>query len=520
MTRIPEKNKKIRDAGRSAAAPCSIPFDVAGYGKTVTILGLILRDKMGWDTREEHIQSYISGVFGNGCIIKYGLLSMKRIATNLIVVGTTIIRQWMKELDETTLDYIVVTSRKTLESMDPSQHDVVLCSPVFYNPLLERFPSYAWKRFIYDEPPHTRISSMRQVIAGFIWFITATPDILLNQHRNPHNFLSNIFTQYMDYNLYKNLIVKNDDEYVRRSFSLPPLFEHHHVCFQPVFHAVKDLLSDSILEMISAGNVEGAVRVLGGNATSNLFELIEKDKRDAIQYVEYKIARFERTGDGEKMEKWVRRREKLICELEQLNERVNALVSVVPCPICLEKKTDPVLVCCCQNVFCGGCVLKWLRGHNTCPLCRRSITSDRLIYISSSSSVPDLHMRKEVVLPSKVDTILKILQEKTAEGGKIIIFSSFQETFELIRMTLNDNGFRFGEVRGSIAMREKILADFKDHDLDILFLNSIDSGAGLDLPEATDIILFHPMSESTLTQIRGRAYRIGRRVPLHIHYLR
>lgn len=515
-----EEKKSISHSTYRIDMNISIYSDVAGYGKTATVLGLIVRDKMGWDTREEHIQSYISGVFGNGCIIKYGLLSMKRIATNLIVVGTTIIRQWMRELDETTLNYIVITSRKMLESMDPSEHDVVLCSPAFYNPLLERFPSYAWKRFIYDEPPHTRISSMRQVIAGFIWFITATPDILLNQHRNPHNFLSNIFTQYMDYNLYKNLIVKNEDEYVRRSFSLPPLFEHQHVCFQPVFHAVKDLLSDSILEMISAGNIEGAVRVLGGNATSNLYELIEKDKRDAIQYVEYKITRFGRTGDCEKMDKWTRRRDKLVRELEQLNERVNTLVSASPCPICLEKKTNPVLVCCCQNVFCGACVLKWLQGHDTCPLCRRPITSDRLIYISSDTVPPHAVVSEDTMPPSKVDTILKILHEKTGEGGKVIIFSSFQETFELIRMTLNENGFRFGEVRGSIATRERILSDFKEHDLDILFLNSIDSGAGLDLPEATDIILFHPMSDSTLTQIRGRAYRIGRSVPLHIHYLR
>jgi SNF2 family DNA or RNA helicase len=265
------------------------------------------------------------------------------------------------------------------------------------------------------------------------------------------------------------------------------------------------------------------VRVLGGNATSNLYELIEKDKRDAIQYVEYKIARFGRTGDGDKMEKWLRRREKLHRDLEQLNERVGILVSVAPCPICLEKKTEPVLVCCCQNVFCGGCVLKWLQTHDTCPLCRRAITSDRLIYISSSSPPSETLADDNVmepVLPSKVETILKILQEKMAEKGKVIIFSSFQETFDLIRMTLNENDFRFGEIRGSMAAREKVITEFKEHDLDILFLNSIDSGAGLDLPEATDIILFHPMSESMLTQIRGRAYRIGRCLPLHIHYLR
>ena len=34
------------------------------------------------------------------------------------------------------------------------------------------------KSMIFDEPTHTHIPAMRNLIAGFYWFITATPDLL------------------------------------------------------------------------------------------------------------------------------------------------------------------------------------------------------------------------------------------------------------------------------------------------------------------------------------------------------
>lgn len=515
-----ERTKHILHTTYCIDLNMSIYSDMTGYGKTVSMIGLILRDKMEWDVEKEHIQSFISGVYGNGCIVKRSLVSLKRISTNLIVAGTTIIKQWMDELEETDLRFSVVTSRKKLDQMDPREYDIVLCSPSFYNYLLERFPSYAWKRFIYDEPTHTKITSMRQVIAGFIWFITATPELLLQQHRYSHNFLSSIFTQYMDYNLYKNLIVKNDDDYVVKSFSLPPMIVHRHRCFQPVFHVVKDLISDTIMEMISAGNIEGAVRCLGGNSTSNIFDLIEKDKRACIQQAEWKIERFQRMGDELKVVKWQERLQKLQHDLAQLQERTQSLIHSSPCSICLEKKKKPILLSCCQNMFCGQCVLQWSQKNSTCPLCRRRITTENIIYVSQDDEEAETSCEGDTpqMPPSKIDMIMRIIKNNV--DSKIIVFSSFHETFDIIRETLRENEVRFGEIRGGIAMREKTIQQFKESsDLNVLFLNSMEEGAGLNLQVATDLILYHPMSDSMFTQIRGRAYRIGRTQPLHIHHL-
>jgi len=60
---------------------------------------------------------------------------------------------------------------------------------------------------------------------------------------------------------------------------------------------------------------------------------------------------------------------------------------------------------------------------------------------------------------------------------------------------------------------------FKDGKLKVIFLNSSFDGAGLNLQEATDIILYHDMPPHTQSQIIGRANRIGRQLPLHVHHL-
>ena len=141
MMETREATRKIAHPSYCIDLTTSIYGDITGYGKTVAILGLIIRDKMAWDLDQDHIQSFISGVYGNGCIVKRSLLSLRRLNTTLIVAGTTILRQWMEELDETTLHYTVITNHKKLDQINPSEYEVVLCAPSFYNMLMERFPN-------------------------------------------------------------------------------------------------------------------------------------------------------------------------------------------------------------------------------------------------------------------------------------------------------------------------------------------------------------------------------------------
>ncbi len=41
------------------------------------------------------------------------------------------------------------------------------------------------------------------------------------------------------------------------------------------------------------------------------------------------------------------------------------------CTICTNILTDPVLTECCGQLFCDGCLKKWLKRKKTCPHCRK-----------------------------------------------------------------------------------------------------------------------------------------------------
>ena len=118
---------------------------------------------------------------------------------------------------------------------------------------------------------------------------------------------------------------------------------------------------------------------------------------------------------------------------------------------------------------------------------------------------------------TKQQTVIDIIKKK--QDGKFIVFSAFEETFINIRNCLEHENITYGEISGKKENREQTINEFKHGNVDVLFLNSINSGDGLNLQEATDIILYHKMSSGLETQIIGRANRIGRNIDLSVHHL-
>jgi SNF2 family DNA or RNA helicase len=167
----------------------------------------------------------------------------------------------------------------------------------------------------------------------------------------------------------------------------------------------------------------------------------------------------------------------------------------------------------CQNIFCGECFLKWQQTNNTCPLCRNTTIPENLIYIKTEDVDKKQLLDKKEIKKTKKDHLYDIISQK----GQFLIFSEWNETFYAIRHIISD--FSYAELKGSINQRSKIIQDFKQGHIKILFLNSKNDGSGLNLQEVTDIIIYHQMDNRTQTQIIGRANRIGRKIPLNIHHL-
>ena len=98
------------------------------------------------------------------------------------------------------------------------------------------------------------------------------------------------------------------------------------------------------------------------------------------------------------------------------------------------------------------------------------------------------------------------------------MYSSFDETFSTIYGVLNENNISYRLLQGTKSTRDKIIRDFKNGSIKVLFLNSRKNGSGIDLPCTTDVILYHRMPLEIEEQCIGRGQRYGRKIPLNIHH--
>ena len=242
---------------------------------------------------------------------------------------------------------------------------------------------------------------------------------------------------------------------------------------------------------------------------------LKQKKQEELNVIEFKIVTYTRRNIQERIDYWVDRKVQIEDQIKELDNRFKNYLSS-NCNICLDNIEKPVLLTCCQNLFCGSCIIEWFKNNNTCPMCRAKISSEFIIYIKTDDCKKEKEEKEEQTL-TKPNVILNLIKENPK--GKFIIFSSYDESAIYIRNKLDENNIDFCEIHGRAEVREKTIKSFKSSKLNVLFLNSLNNGAGINLQEATDIILYHEMDSDIKTQIEGRANRIGRTIPLTVHHL-
>ena len=168
--------------------------DITGYGKTLAMIGLTARDKFEWDLNTPYVfETTITEAKGR--IKNYFVSRYDKLPTTLILVSNSIIGQWETELLKTTLKYYIIKSTKDLENVKAEDYNIVIVTPTHYNKITMMYSKFAWKRFIFDEPGHLKIGGMREIHAGFYWFVTATPEEIVGQLFLCSNHLNKHFPQ-------------------------------------------------------------------------------------------------------------------------------------------------------------------------------------------------------------------------------------------------------------------------------------------------------------------------------------
>jgi hypothetical protein len=536
-----EATGDVRDAnGRTVSTRVGWFADPPGAGKTRVIIAVAT----GAPPIEKVI-AYSTSAGDLASSTMHGLPpSGTELATTVVVVPPSIVAQWEAELVQAGVTYLAVrlaahvaALRVRIENTD--MPCVTLVCSTRYAEVCDALAGHVPHRLVLDEAPRLKHMS-RRIAARFQWLVSATtevPDIcdLLPRGSRAYWGALHILPQCS----LNALVVRNADAAIVYPCQ-PTHVEHVCIGDAAMLLAPRQYVGPAVRAMLDANDVQGALAELGGGASEDLMTVVRRriasDTEETslvARQLEIQLTRL--TGQA---------RERAVAHIARVNDRLerlrrdsvsadarfaNALLS--DCAICYSPLEYPVLVPCCQNLFCTTCMLAWLRERPgaACPACRAP--NVRLIRIATPApeaaeaveageageaveAVEAVAARPE--LKSKAATVLEIV---TAARAGVLIYSTHVGGMYTIRNKLDEAGVSHSELQGRSTMRDKALRSFRAGSVKVLFLSASENCAGIDLPGVSDIILYHQMPESTHTQIVGRGRRISRTEPLAVHSL-
>jgi hypothetical protein len=210
------------------------------------------------------------------------------------------------------------------------------------------------------------------------------------------------------------------------------------------------------------------------------------------------------------------RKEKLDIKIKTLGERIQQLKTrISECnidPVTMEDIDNPVVTECCKQLFNESTIeeLYKLNPNVQCPMCRQPLT---VIKVVESVPIVSINPSSHLTRLENFRNVVSTIYEKTGLNTKLLIFSEYNKTFELIDEVLS----QFPMLYTKYISDAKLLEKYKKHKINILLLNARSHSAGLNLENTTDIIIYHEMTEDMETQIIGRANRLGRTIgPLNV----
>lgn len=491
--------------------------------------------------------------------------SIKNIPTNLIVLPHNLIRQWKNHIEKhTSLTYFFISSVRELRKIKNNgvkslaNFDIVICNASKYNDFVELSKEYRWERVFFDEAHSINIPKSKFIFAKFYWFITATYKSIISRRNT--GFLRTLFQNYArrlrQNNIYdfNRFILKTDPQCVKEEFVLPDPIIHNHISEKPLWIQVIENSIDSefpnMKEMMYAELKKDMKEyLLNFSIFTSMTEFYEKNvvltyikwlkSRESWQFRRAQIfeenlrdfmSNYElRSYYGRGFHREVERKQGLISKYNRraigyVDKRLkitNKIKKLFLCSFCIKPLIEYYQAKCSNNErhnICTQCkdkldVLRnnaentWVDECHIC--CQGTIHMHNTIYTKERIKIEKQHN-------TKLEHIHQLLNNP---NKKFLVFSNFSSLFDMYLKDFKKNNIKYGILKGNNNVISKRLRDFKTGKTNVLLLNGKHYGSGLNLQDASDIIITHKISKDVETQVVGRANRMGRNGALNIHYI-
>lgn len=495
----------------------------------------------------------------------------------LIIVPHTLFRQWSDEIkSKTNLKVLLLKTKRNVE--DPKflkniiENDVILVSNTLFKEVYIKTTEnkIRWKRIYIDEADTIEITStwirgIANEYTNFIWFISASyinllfPNsysiylstivmtrFLLQENldtefrtfveKNMQHYVNTLrlqvsvrSTRFLNeiingsHPLRGHLVIRCKKSFIDQSIQLPQLISQIILCKPSIGHQiVYDVITGNVKQLLNAGDIKSALDTLGVKTENNnsIVQAVTEQKVKELERLEktYQFKQdLEYSSESVKEASLKNLQDKINQVKEQiklLKERVENYKEEI-CPICYDEPNDALITNCCSRVFCAMCILQSLSRNPTCPLCRADVlpSSLRKIGIKNENEIVVNEEVNTNEQKKKTEALFEIIEKNPK--GKFLIFSRFDNSFLEVLEGCKERNLIAKELKGSKDMIASTLNNFKEGNINILVMNTLQMGAGLNITEATHVILLHAMNHEEEKQILGRAYRVGRTNELH-----
>jgi hypothetical protein len=515
-----------------------------GAGKTRTVVALVSATTA---TPPPHMPARFTAkrTVGSLAQFTYTPIEVERAQcspSSLVVVSASLVAQWERELSVAAatqrplivrLNRDVVALGKALEADEPLAAVILVCVRRYgaVVELMNRF-GYKPRRVVIDEAYHLVRDSalMQRVATAFTWLVGAMPetpcgmDLVLPRHRCFWSDLRTLSRAEM-----RLVTFRTDDAALVYPCEVVTTY-HDCLLDSSVSYAARAGVAPEVREMLDANDIAGAIGLLGGAEGEDLMTVVRRRitldleatalELSSLQYTQRRhdilavpVAAQQRTLEA--LARCEQRRARLMRDAENVESRfVDALRN--DCPICHDALESPVLLTCCQHIFCSECALRWLHANPRCPTCSSHSFRVEKIATHDGTSAPSAPRAAVARRPTKVEQCERIIA--VASKG-VLVYSSHTNGLASLGHKLRAGGVRTSEVKGLSTSRDKALASFAVCETKVLLLDATLNCAGIDLQHVSDIIIYHDMDEKLKHQIIGRGRRINRTAQLNVHYL-